>query len=166
MGLIYSYCSDHSCTRNNYDRTNQVGPYGRCNPSELERHEIQMTFCLTSPAASPSPFPMYMLQHLHSPGHILALPQKLEFFCKARVEERKKRNGWMDGWMDGCESESRSRISNVHPCGLCLDHSTTSHAHCPCLHDPYRPTPQIGTMISFLSTTRPLAVHRSGRQHR
>src|SRR6266851_2082457 len=43
--------------------------------------------------------------------------------------------------MNGCESESRSRLSNVHPCGLRLDHSTTSHTYRPRLHDPYRPHP-------------------------
>jgi hypothetical protein len=33
--------------------------------------------------------------------------------------------------MDRCESESRSRISNVLPCELSLGHSTAGHAHLP-----------------------------------
>ena len=40
--------------------------------------------------------------------------------------------------MDGCERESRSRISNIYPCGLRLGRSTASHAHSLRLHGPHR----------------------------
>jgi hypothetical protein len=39
---------------------------------------------------------------------------------------------------DGCESESRSRVSNIHPCELRLGHSTASHTHSLHLHAPHR----------------------------
>jgi hypothetical protein len=52
----------------------------------------------------------------------------------AKPVPKKERKG-----MDERESESRSRVRNIHPWGLRLGHSTTGHAHSLHLHGPHRP---------------------------
>jgi len=48
--------------------------------------------------------------------------------------------------MDGCECESRSRISNIHPCGLRIGHSTALPAMSTELHHASPPlAPATGT---------------------